>query len=364
MKEDIMRLYGYDKYFETHAEMYAGQGLTPARITEVHRDLFKAMAPEGETWCRLKGSAMYAMQTGDGYPAAGDFAMLNTTTGGEALIHAILPRKSKFSRPKPGGHGDGERCDEQVIAANFDHVFITMSLNYNFNLRRLERYLTAAWQSGGTPCVILTKSDLRESDEQILAAQGLAAGVDVHAVSAVTGEGVDALNAYLQPGKTIVLLGSSGVGKSTLLNRLAGKDLMTTGDIRSDGAGRHTTTHRELFLLPCGTCIIDTPGMRELGMGDTSGLDDTFNEIAMLAERCRFADCSHQQEPGCAVREALQNGTLDRKRYESYLKLQKEARFLRYKDEKRLREQSQIQISLQRRELRKHYARKSTLEYD
>lgn len=199
------------------------------------------------------------------------------------------------------------------MAANFDTVFILQSLNHDFNERRLERYVTLAWQSGAVPAVVLTKADLtQDSAEARRRAERLAAGVGVFAVSAKTGEGLAALDGYLRPGKTVVFLGSSGVGKSSLLNALAGEELMETGGIREDDSrGRHTTTHRQLFRLDSGAMVIDTPGMRELGMWDVSeGLSEAFTDVQALLGRCRFSDCRHQQEPGCAVREALETGVL------------------------------------------------------
>ena len=217
---------------------------------------------------------------------------------------------------------------DQAVAANFDFVFIMQSLNMDFNPKRLERYLTLAWQSGATPVILLTKADLVDDYwDYLTAVERVAAGVNTHVVSAHTGHGLERLNAYLQPGKTVVFLGSSGVGKSSLVNALAGEVIMTVNSIREDDSkGRHTTTHRQLTRLKSGVMIIDTPGMRELGMWDVSeGLGDAFVDVEKFMGRCRFSDCRHESEPGCAVRAALDRGELDISRWESYRKLKEEA---------------------------------------
>jgi ribosome biogenesis GTPase len=251
---------------------------------------------------------------------------------GDSIITKVFERKSKFSRPNYSGHAAGyvKTVLEQVVAANFDYVFIMASLNYDFNINRIQRYLTAAWQSGGTPVVILTKADLVEDyTPQLCAVQKEAVGVDVVAVSIVTGFGLDKLAKYMEPAKTLVFLGSSGVGKSSLVNSLAGEDIMLVNTIREDDSkGRHTTTHRQLIMLKSGVMIIDTPGMRELGMWDISeGLGEMFSDIEELFTKCRFTNCTHRSEPNCAVLEAIANGTLEHSRWENYLQLKNEAKF-------------------------------------
>jgi ribosome biogenesis GTPase len=231
---------------------------------------------------------------------------------------------------------------EQVVAANVDVVFLTAGLDGDFNARRLERYLTLGWESGASPVVVLTKSDLCDDlDGTVLEAESVAVGVPVHAVSNLTGDGIDALAVYLTEGKTVAALGSSGVGKSSLVNQLAGEELMATGDLRADGRGRHTTTHRQLVLLPGGALYLDTPGMRELRLWESEeGLASTFDDVTEAAARCRFADCSHEREPDCGVRAALADGSLDRERYDSWRKLQNELRWLAVKQDARLRSEA------------------------
>ena len=248
------------------------------------------------------------------------------------MIHAVLPRRSHFSRKVAG-----DEVEEQVLAANVDVVFLVSSLNEEFNVRRLERYLTTAYASGSRPVVVLTKSDIAEdAAEYIAEAESVATGVPVHAVSNVTGEGIEEVRAHLSAGITAVLLGSSGVGKSTLVNSLIGEDRQAVKEIRADGRGRHTTTYRELIVLSEGGVIIDTPGIRELQLWDVEdGLEQTFEDIAALAGSCRFGDCSHDSEPGCAVKGAIEGGTLPKERFESYEKLQGELARLERKQDKR-----------------------------
>ena len=293
----------------------------PARVTAVHKERYEIVCDYGITHARLK-TREYFVDTQD-FPTAGDIVMINYIENGDSQITATLPRKTFFSRREPG-----PVPRDQAVAANFDYVFIMQSLNADFNPRRLERYLTLSWQSGATPVILLTKADLVEDYWDYLArVDRVAAGVNIHVVSAHTGYGLQRLNAYLQPGKTVVFLGSSGVGKSSLVNALAGEDIMAVNGIREDDSkGRHTTTHRQLIRLKSGVMIIDTPGMRELGMWDASeGLSDAFADVERCLGRCRFSDCKHESEPGCAVKSALASGELDASRWESYRKLKEEA---------------------------------------
>ena len=292
----------------------------PARITAQHKGRYEIACEYGLCFARLKPGEYFAGS--ELFPTVGDYVMIRYIENGDSQILATLPRRSFFSRREPGA----ER--EQAVAANFDDVFILQSMNANFNPKRLERYLTIAWQSGATPLVVLTKADLAEDPRSFLArAEQVAVGVELHAVSAHSGAGLEKIRPYLQPGKTVVFLGSSGVGKSSLVNALAGEAIMAVGGIREEDArGRHTTTHRQLLLLNSGALVIDTPGMRELGMWSVDeGLQDAFSDVEQFFGRCRFADCSHEREPGCAIREAISAGTLEEARWQSYQKLKAES---------------------------------------
>lgn len=291
-----------------------------ARVTAVHRERYEICCEQGETFARLKGGAFFGKDTL--YPTVGDFVTIIYNELGDSLITETLPRKTFFSRADPDPVKPA-----QAVAANFDYVFILSSQNRDFNLARIERYLTLAYHSGAIPVVILTKSDLCENpEEHIEAVNEIAFGVPVHSVSAVTGEGMDALGEYLKPGKMIVFLGSSGVGKSSLINALAGEELMKTGEIREDDdRGRHTTTHRQLMLLKNGVMVIDTPGMRTMGMSDaTDGLSGLFSDVEAFLGKCRFTDCKHRNEPGCAILEAIRTGAITRERWESFERLKRE----------------------------------------
>ncbi len=293
----------------------------PARITAQHRDRYEIVCEHGATYARLKTKEYYVEE--EQFPTTGDFVMIDYIDNGDSRIIATLPRRTFFSRREPG-----PIPRNQAVAANFDYVFIMQSLNLDFNPKRLERYLTLAWQSGATPVILLTKADLVEDYwDYLTGVERVAAGVNTHVVSAHTGYGLNRLNAYLQPGNTVVFLGSSGVGKSSLVNALAGEEIMTVSGIREDDSkGRHTTTHRQLIRLSSGVMIIDTPGMRELGMWDVSeGLVDAFSDVERFMGKCRFSDCRHESEPGCAVNAAIAAGELDADRWESYQKLKAEA---------------------------------------
>ena len=293
----------------------------PARVTAVHKERYEIVCVHGVTHARLK-TREYYVDTQD-FPTTGDYVMVNPVENGDSQIIATLPRRTFFSRREPG-----PVPRDQAVAANFDYVFIMQSLNQDFNPKRLERYLTLAWQSGATPVILLTKADLLEDYwEYLTQVERVAMGVSTHEVSAHTGQGLARLNAYLQPGQTVVFLGSSGVGKSSLVNALAGQEIMAVSSIREDDSkGRHTTTHRQLIRLSSGVMVIDTPGMRELGMWEASeGLADAFADVEQYLGRCRFSDCRHETEPGCAIRCAIAAGELDPMRWESYQKLKEEA---------------------------------------
>lgn len=299
------------------------QGI-PARITAVHKERYALVCEHGETYGRLKTKEYFGGF--EEFPTTGDFVLILYNPHGDSQIIKTLPRKTFFSRKDPTpGRG------EQAVASNFDYVFIMQSLNQDFNTKRLERYLTLAWQPGALPVVVLTKADLVEEHESyVRIAEGFAVGAPVYAVSSRTGAGLSSLAEYMVPGKTIVFLGSSGVGKSSLVNALAGEEIMAVNGIREfDSKGRHTTTHRQLILLKNGAMMIDTPGMRELGMWNVSnGLGGAFSDVEQYyLGKCRFSDCSHRTEPGCAIKEAIAAGELSQERWESYRNLKAEASY-------------------------------------
>ena len=306
--------------------------LVPGRVIEEQRELYKVICGYGEVSAGLKGSFYHTLTEDDEFPSVGDFVLLQYNNQGSSLVTAVLPRRSKFSRANLRGHAEGyaKFVKEQVVASNFDYVFILSSMNYDFNPARLGRYLTASWQSGAFPVIVLTKADLCEDPGLITAeAQRLAKEVPVITVSSKTGFGLENLEPFLEPARTIVFLGSSGVGKSSLLNYLAGEELMEVKTIREDDSkGRHTTTHRQLFRLPKGALVIDTPGMRELGLWESrEGISLAFAELEELFTRCRFSNCTHQSEPGCAVRSALEDGRVTPKQWKQYQAQKREAAF-------------------------------------
>jgi len=322
----------------------------PARVTETRRDRFKVICEYGELPAEIKGSFFHNLEEENpfdekmiaagkqiketqGFPVVGDFVVIRHNEQGSSLIDAVLKRRSRFSRVDFLGHAEGyaKNVREQVLASNFDYVFIMSSLNYDLNLKRIARYLTASLASGGFPVIVLTKADLVDDAAlHMTEVRKLAGAAPVIAVSSKTGSGIEELFPFLESGKTAVFFGSSGVGKSSLLNRLAGKELMEVKEIRDDDSkGRHTTTYRQLFRLSSGALVIDTPGIREIGIWDSSeGISLAFAEVEELFSKCRFNDCSHKSEPGCAVRAALEDGSLSASQWKNYLSQSRENNYV------------------------------------
>jgi len=296
-----------------------------ARVVAQHRDRYVIRQPSGDRDAVLAGRYRHQITTAEDLPAVGDWVILVSDSHDVSQICGLVPRRGAFRRKTAG-----IVTDVQIVAANVDLAIIATALPHDVNIRRLERYLALAWESGAVPLIVLTKADLVDDAEPTLAeVRANAPGVDVLAVSTLTGVGIADIAARLKPGATAALLGSSGVGKSTLGNALLGAERQRTADVRADGAGRHTTTHRELIDLPGGASLIDTPGMRELQLwtaGD--GLESTFDDITELANECRFGDCAHRSEPGCAVRTAIERGELDPARLVSWNDLRRELAYL------------------------------------
>ena len=295
------------------------------RVVQVHRERYLVRNEGKELFCVAAGSLRYREE----YPVVGDYVEITENPYGDSLIQVIRPRRTLFCRPERGGHADGftKTLQIQPLIANMDYVFILTSLNHDFNLNRIARYAAVAVSGGSVPVAVLTKADLcpdrvEETEAKVSA---LSKDLQTVSISSRTGYGMERLQEYFRPGLTIALLGSSGAGKSTLINTLAGREIMQTGGIREeDSKGRHTTTHRELIELD-GVSLIDTPGLRELGMIDAEdGIAETFSDITELISRCAFSDCQHRSEPGCAVREALENGTLSPERWQTFSRLEKE----------------------------------------
>ena len=317
---------GWTDFFEQQYPRAARADLIPARVAEEQKNFYRVFTEAGDLLAELAGKLRHSAGAREDLPAVGDWVLVRPRVGeARATIHQLLKRRSKFSR-----QAAGRGTSEQVIAANVDTAFLVSALNRDFNPRRIERYVALAWESGARPVVLLNKADLVDDPLPLLwEAEAAAPGVAVHLVSAATGAGLDALSRYLALGQTIVLLGSSGVGKSTLINRLAGCDLQRVSAISdSRDRGRHTTTSRQMIPLDAGGLLIDTPGLRELQLWDASaGLGRTFEDIAAFSASCRFRDCTHQSEPDCAVLTAVEAGALGPERLESYRKLERELAF-------------------------------------
>jgi ribosome biogenesis GTPase len=313
---------GWTDELEAAFTTYSERGFEPARVVAEHRGGYYVRGVRGDRLSQVRGKLREDELWG-GMPAVGDWVAVCDAPGDGAAIEAVLPRRTKFSRKTPW-----LSAEEHVLVANVDTVLLVSGLDADFNARRLERYLTAAWDSGADPVVVLTKLDLCDDLRKLGEAEAVALGVPVLPVSNVTGHGLEEVRSLLRPARTFALLGSSGTGKSTLVNRLAGRTVMPTGDLRRDGRGRHTTRHRQLLVLRDGSILVDTPGLRELQIWE-GDIDSAFADVAELAAQCRFNDCAHDTEPGCSVQEALASGGLDPARWASYLKLQRELRHVR-----------------------------------
>ncbi|MBI2831074.1 MAG: ribosome small subunit-dependent GTPase A [Chloroflexi bacterium] len=331
---DILEDLGWDSCFQKHFQALTIPGSVPARVISESKGSFQVHSGYGTLAARVSGRMRYLAREKEQYPAVGDWVAVKPLIGErKGIIQVVLPRKSKFSRKVAG-----ERTEEQIVSANIDTVFIVSSLDggRNFNLRRIERYLTLAWSSGTTPVIVLNKVDLcGDVDMYIRSVESIAPGISIHPVSAKRKLGLGALRRYLTKGHTAAFLGSSGVGKSALINALLGVNKQETGEVREDDRmGRHTTTRRELILLPGGGIVIDTPGMREIQLwAGEEYLKEAFQDIEALAEQCHFSDCSHNTEIGCAVRAAIVRGELEPSRLDSYQKLQGELKYLASKEE-------------------------------
>ena len=322
MNKIDMKSIGLTDRFIQEAQNYAG--LNIGRVASQAKDLYKVITDAGELRAEISGKFRHQARTISAYPAVGDFVLLDrmNNLSGNGVIHHVLTRKSVFARKAAG-----VTEDLQIVAANIDTVFICMALNNDFNLRRLERYLSIAWDSGATPVTVLTKADLCvDIDTRLTELSPIAIGVETLITTSAAGHGYLSVQKYISYGQTVAFIGSSGVGKSTLINRLLGQDILETKETRGDDKGRHTTTRRELIILPQGGVVIDTPGMRELGV-ITADFSKSFADIDELAAECKFRDCAHDREPGCAVQKAVCDGALSAERLESFRKLKKEAKY-------------------------------------
>lgn len=340
----ILNKLGWNKKYEKEFNKINKEGYLPSRIVREEKGSYYVRYEKGECIAQVSGKLRYNAKKISNFPSVGDWVAIKLINNGEkAIIYELMTRKSSFTRKSPvsGGRKNrdvygrkitfGGATEEQVIAANIDIIFLVMSLDDNFNLRRLERYLLIAWNSGAKPIIFLNKTDMcNDLEDKLRKVEDIAKGVKIHCISALNEEGIDELKKYISEGKTIGLFGSSGVGKSTIINCLVGYNKLLTGVVREgDNKGRHTTIWRELVMIPTGGILIDTPGMRELQVwSEKEDLNELFKDIKELESQCKFNDCSHSKEPGCAIKKALEDGTLDRKRYDNYLIMQLEVSYL------------------------------------
>lgn len=322
------------------------------RVIAEYKGLYRVATEEDDILAKVSGKIINTAIDKSSYPAVGDWVVIdriNRNTG-NGVIHEVLNRRSAVSRKVAG-----KQMDQQIIASNIDTIFICMSANNDFNLRRLERYISIGWNSGATPVILLTKIDLCEDLYRIeREIEDIAIGIDILYVSSFTGKGIEEINKYLIPGKTIAVIGSSGVGKSTLINLLLGEERQQVNNIREDDhKGKHTTTHRELIVLKDKGIIIDTPGMREIQfLDDADGIEDSFHEIIDIAKGCKFSNCKHDKEPGCAVKAAIEAGTISKERLQSYNKLKREVSFMERKVDRKAKSESKKQLILKNKKLR------------
>jgi len=345
---------GWNSYFDALWQGLKEPAGLPARVISQQRGLWRIAGDFAECWAEVSGTLRAATEAGGDWPATGDWVAAEFLSGGgRPLIQKVLPRRSKFVRKVAG-----RRMEEQVIAANVDTAFVVMALDGDFNVRRLERYLAQCWESGAKSTVVLNKADdCADVAARLAEVESIAAGVPVFSVSARTGDGVEVLDRFLTPGQTIVLLGSSGVGKSTLVNHFLQRDAQAVQMVRaSDSRGRHTTTSRELFALPGGALVIDTPGLRELQLWDAAeGVEQAFSDIEELAAQCKYGNCGHTTEPGCAVQTAIAEGRLDQNRLENQRKLEREHEFLRRKVDPEAQKQEKERVKLLHRGAQQKY---------
>jgi ribosome biogenesis GTPase / thiamine phosphate phosphatase len=349
--------WGWNSYFEAFWRGEDWKNGVAARVVGQQRKFWRVAGDFGECWAEASGKLRLAAEEGGDWPAVGDWVVAEFRGADtSAVIQEVLPRRSKFVRKLPG-----KRIGEQVIAANVDTALLVAALDSDFNSRRVERYLAQCWESGARPVIVLNKADAcKEARAKAAEMERVAIGAAVSVVSAKTGHGFDELEKFLRPGQTLVLLGSSGVGKSTIANRLLGRAVQEVQPVReSDSRGRHTTTSRELFVLPGGALLMDTPGLREMQLWDAEdGVEQTFADIDSLAAHCQFSDCRHKGEPGCAVLAAVSAGALDAARLESWRKLLREQEFLRRKVDPEARlEQKEQWKKIHRAARQKHQQR-------
>lgn len=346
MPDGTLAALGWTDELEAASTPYRERGFRPARVVAEHRGGYYVRSELGDRLAHARGR-LRDDEIWGGMPAVGDWVAVCDAPGDRDAIEALLPRRTKVSRKTPW-----LKAEEHILVANVDTVVLVNGLDADFNPRRLERYLTAAWDSGADPVIVLTKLDMLDDPGKLAEAEAVAVGVPVLPVSNVTGEGLDAVRALLRPAKTFVLLGSSGTGKSTMANRLAGRTVMEIGGLRNDGRGRHTTRHRQLLMMPGGAILIDTPGLRELQIWE-GDLDSAFADIAELAGQCRFNDCAHSTEPDCAVQDALATGELDPDRWHNYVKLQRELRAIEARSSHRIQRELKSRWRARARETRR-----------